>query len=279
MPRALVKWSSLRNASLAALLFACGARTGVLGETEQTLVPDASVDAAPPKDAGHDAPVFDARADTSCDACVRLLTYDNEGFYEIHAPEGTIQTVGPRPDANLADIALTPDKKTLYGASYGELTIIDMSTWKTKGTLRIAVDQVNALEVGPDGTIYGAEWDALYAFLADGKTKVIGSLPDGLRSSGDLAFAGPRLFATVSADNYDGLVEVDLPTKTTRVVGPTAARCIFGLVGAEAVLYGVTCDGDLVQIDVATAETKVLARALVNKDSGGGFLGATRLQL
>jgi hypothetical protein len=275
-----VKGVSLRKASLATLLVACGAKTGILGDTEESLVPDATVgvsaDAAPPpKDAGHEAP-FDAPPPPVSDAGVRILTHDDQGFYEVHAPEGTIQTVGPGPDTPLTDIALSPDKKTLYGAaSGGRLTIIDRSTWRTTETHDTPVEKLNALEVGPDGTIYGAGWDTVYTLLRDGTTTVLARFPDGLHSSGDLAFVGPRLFATVNNAANEALVEVDLATKTTRLIGTTNASCIYGIVGADSLLYGVTCYRSLVQIDITTAETKELTGALTDNDPG--FLGATRL--
>jgi hypothetical protein len=100
------------------------------------------------------------------------------------------------------------------------------------------------------------------------------TFPSGLHSSGDLAFVGGHLFATVFGTNYDALVEIDIAAKQTRVVGQTQAHCIFGLVGADPapLLYGVTCDGELVQIDPATAQTKFLAAFPSHR-----FLGATRL--
>jgi hypothetical protein len=257
---------------------ACGARTSVLGDEEQLLVPDASVDAAPPKEAGHDAPppdaapdVRDAAPDTACDACVRMLVHDDQGFWEMHAPEGTLQQLGPAPDLFMGDIALTPDKKTLWGAGSAGLARIDMTTWKVVGS--IPAPEMNALEVGPDGTFYGAEWDTIYMVTPTGTSSTLATFPGGLHSSGDVAFAAGHLYATAFAASGDALVEVDVPGRSARVVGPTQSRCIFGLVGADPapLLYGVTCNGELVDINPATGDTHVLAKRQT------GFLGATRL--
>jgi hypothetical protein len=265
---------------LALVCAACGARTGTtFADDASDVVADASIDgAAAPKDAGHDVPrdsppdVFDAAPDVACTACVRMLVNDDNGFYELDAPEGTIKKLGPAPDLFLADIALTPDKRTLYGAGSG-LAVIDMTTWKTSGSVP-GGREMNALEVGQDGTIYGAEWDTVYATTPRGGLRTLTTFPDGMHSSGDLAFAGGHLFATVFSTSYDALVEIDLSTNQARVVGPTQARCIFGLVSGDPhpLLYGLTCIGELVQIDVATAQTKVLATL-----TGHDFLGATRL--
>jgi hypothetical protein len=267
---------------LCAALIACGARSALLGEAEERLPADASTpfDASVPKDAGPDVAVpkdggFDA-PDVACDACLRILTYDEVGYQEVHAPEGTMQQVGPAPDGFWGDIALAPDRKTLYGSGYGGLATIDMSTWKTVSTIRITdPEQFNALEFGPDGTLYGAQFETVYTIDPQtGRTTSFATLPSGLHSAGDIGFVGPRFFITtylttdVTAMNK--LVEIDIPSTQARVVGDTGAQCIFGLAGTDTALYGLTCNAVLLQLDISSGAAKVLAKL-----KSRGFDGAT----
>jgi hypothetical protein len=125
--------------------------------------------------------------------------------------------------------------------------------------------------VAQDGTVYGAELDGVYTVDPNAGARRLAALPPGLVQGGDLAFAGGKLYGVATRGGGDDfLYEVDTHGGATRLVGPTNQRCIHGMATFGATLYGLTCTGTLVTIDVATGSAKVTA-SFENR----AFAGAT----
>jgi hypothetical protein len=218
-------------------------------------------------DAGGATPddgVPDALADVSCDGCARILVVDYAHFYELRVPEGTLRVVGDLPEV-YGDVAFTPDKKTLYGSTYKELVSIQPNggVWPSTpvGALTDPT-QLAALEMAQDGRLFAAQDDTVY--LVDPSTGVetpFTTFPDRLIASGDIAFAGRRMFASVvpRASTDDELLEIDPTTGATHVLGPIGTTCVLGLGGVGDKLYGVTCEGVALEIDTTTGRGTVLA--------------------
>jgi hypothetical protein len=222
-----------------------------------------------------DACVFDPRADRCpvshrCDpvlGCVaRAIAHDGAGFlYEVDRPTGALRTLGTIPSMlGLTDIALHPDG-TLYGASgSGVLYAVDYEAGTSMDITTVG-GSFNALDVAPDGTLYGASSSRVVRFdLASGAITDVASLPAGMISSGDLAFVRGNLFATTTTSPGsrvlpDALVRIDVTTRSATIIGGIGHPCVWGLAPFGETLYGLTCTGLLLQINVTTGAGTVLA--------------------
>ncbi len=201
--------------------------------------------------------------------CVaRALAHDMTTLMEIDLPEGTVHTLGVLP-VPLTDIALAPDG-TLYGAIPGELDRVDY----VLGTSTRVVDvpgRFVSLDVSPDGRFYGAANDRVYRIdVVTGTRTEVARLPFGYESSGDVAFVEGELLATANrmASMDDVLVHVPLDGTASEIIGSIGHRCVWGLAPFGALLYGLTCTGDLLSIDPTTGRATVLAHP------GAEFYGA-----
>jgi hypothetical protein len=173
------------------------------------------------------------------------------------------------------DIALSLDG-TLYGVTQGGLYTIATTTGVS--ALVASVDRaLNALDFGPDGTLYAAASATTEIYTVDpttGVLTVIANFPEPYSSSGDVAVMDTTLFATATTGvtgSPDLLVAVDLTTTPVAVsiVGTTGQACIWGLAARERVLYGFTCLGDVLAIDTSTG-----AAEIITANVGQTFIGA-----
>ncbi|MBX7193575.1 MAG: hypothetical protein K1X94_16080 [Sandaracinaceae bacterium] len=202
------------------------------------------------------------RCDVSRGCLARALVHDAANLFEIDLPSGELRRIGMFP-VHLNDIALAPDG-TFYGAStdVAALVRVDYRT-VTYEIVAPVTGSFNALDVSPDGTLYGAADELVYAFdVAAGSTRVVARLPADMISSGDLAFVGDRLFSTVrpaTLDVVDSLVEVDLATGRSAIIGEMGVRCVWALAPLGPALYALTCEGRLLEVDLATGLTTELS--------------------
>jgi hypothetical protein len=274
-------------AVISALAVACGARTQLLApHDDESAFVDASVDDT---DAAVDDAATDGSCvrDTDCDdgvactvdtcnaegpgckstpdnsrcpvsqlcdpslGCVALaFAVDRASLYDIRLPNAHYTLIGAT-NVLLTDIALHPDN-VLYGINGTALFTVDQNTGAA--TQIASVPQgLNALDVAPDGTLYGAGGGTLYQVdRKTGKATPLVAFPPGTISSGDLAFVGPRLLAAAKTNADDALVELDLAQKTSRIVGPIGATCIYGLAAYGVDLYGFSCNGEVLSINADT---------------------------
>ena len=208
------------------------------------------------------------RCDPIRGCLARVLAHDMTTLMEIDVPDGTLHTLGPLP-APLTDIALSPDG-TLYGAIPGELDRVDYMA----GTSTRVVDvpgRFVALDVSPDGRFYGASGNDIYLIdVTTGTRSVVARLPRGYEASGDVAFVLGQLLATANRDPTmdDLLVRVPLDGRASELIGSLGQRCVWGLAPFGTLLYGLTCNGDLLAIDTSTGASTVLAHP------GSEFYGA-----
>jgi hypothetical protein len=211
----------------------------------------------------HDPDVTRCPLSYRCDpvrGCIaRTLAHDGLELYEVDLPDGMLRTIGSLP-APLTDIALAHDG-TLYGATPGEMDRID---YVHDMATRVAAvpGHFVALDVAPDGRIYGGS-DARIDLIdpVRGTSTPVATLPAGLGISGDLAFVEGTLYATAnrSARSFDVLVRVPLDGSPSVEMGSVGALCVWGLAPFGPTLYGLTCGGDLIQIDTATGAGTLLA--------------------
>lgn len=210
------------------------------------------------------------RCDGTLDCVARALVHDATNLYEVDLPGGELNPIGRFP-IELTDIALAPDG-TFYGAAPGALVRVDYVS-VTYEVVASITGSFNSLDISPDGTIYGASSDAIVRFdLAGGFAVDVARLAGRATASGDIAFLEGVLYETVSPSTMstnDDLYVVDVDAGTATRIGPIGFDCVWGLAPLGATLYGLTCEGRLLQIDVTTGAGTELSRR-----TGQEFWGA-----
>ncbi|WP_353621251.1 cadherin domain-containing protein [Labrenzia sp. R4_1] len=193
---------------------------------------------------------------------------DDDGEIHLISSDGSDVVIGSTGVGAMTDIALD-NSGNLYGITFNKLYSIDPDTGEaTKISSSRFGTSMNALEFGPDGTLYAADSSGkLYTVdVNDGSLTKIGKMEYG--SAGDLAFSGEKLY--LSASNGK-IVEIDPDSGATiDVVATLPVSNAFGLVGDEGgQLYAFTNGGRVYQIDPETG-TVSIPDAYVMNDSGWG---------
>ncbi len=207
-----------------------------------------------------------ARCDLARGCIPRALVHDERSLYELDLPSGELHDLGRSPIA-LTDIALAPDG-TFYGASSSVAALVRVDARAGRYEPVVHVEgSFNALDVGPDGSLYGASNERVFVFdLARGRALEIARLPSGFESSGDLAFVEGALYLTARVIGPstvpDVLFEIDLHGGLARSVGAIGYTCVWGLAPLGPRLYGVSCEGVVLEIDVATGAGAAIAPRL-----------------
>jgi hypothetical protein len=193
----------------------------------------------------------------------RVVVHDlAQNLYDVEVPTGRLTPLAVT-DVTLSDLALAPDGR-FFGASFGTLVEIVPSTGATR-EIGVVDTFLNALDFAPDGQLYGAGGELVYVLdPVAGTARNVAGLPGGLRSAGDLAFIGERMYvaavATVDSTTPCVLVEVTRATGATRIVGSMGQPCVWGLAAFGDTLYGFTCRGDVLRVDPATARSVRIGR-------------------
>ncbi len=210
------------------------------------------------------------RCDLERGCVARALVHGPDTLYEMDLPSGDLHVLGPTPGV-LTDIALARDG-TLWAAT-GSTTLARVDyVAGTAEDVVVVGGEFNALDVSPEGELYGATGGEVVRFdLETGARVTVARYPAGLSTSGDLAFVDGRLFGTARASfgGRDSLVE--LPTRgggVGRVIGDIGLPCVYGLAPFGSTLYGMTCNGELISIDVRTGRGRFL------RDTAATFYGA-----
>ncbi|WP_353621132.1 cadherin domain-containing protein [Labrenzia sp. R4_2] len=193
---------------------------------------------------------------------------DDDGEIHLISSDGSDVVIGSTGVGAMTDIALD-SAGNLYGISFSKLYSIDPDTGEASliSTSRFGTS-MNALEFGPDGTLYAADTSGkLYSVdVNDGSLTTIGQMDYG--SAGDLAFANGSLYLSTSNGK---IVEIDPDTGATiDVVATLPVSNAFGLVGDDGgQLYAFTNGGRVYQIDPETGTVSVPDDYVMN-DSGWG---------
>ncbi len=224
---------------------------------------------------------------------VSALAIDlNGALYEVQLPSGDTSLIG-HSGLDLADIAWDSATSTLFAVDETTLYTLDPKT--AEPLTQVAIAPQSALPTGlvaDGGTLYVSFGAELVGTLdpqtgAVHDTTSLGGPPylTGLESDGDLAFVGSRFYATALVDTGgedsfpdNATYRIDLATHTVaqeEVLGTAKVGfCVDGLVPAEMlgqpVLFGLTCDGSILEID----QSLNYGSTLVGK-SNVKFRGAT----
>jgi hypothetical protein len=205
------------------------------------------------------------------EGCYALAYAHSPGdLYEVRLPSGQVTLLGST-GVQLTDLALVSNTK-LYGLS--STSLFDMDTTTGEATFLSSTDTSGmvAFDVGPDGRLYVGGGTTLYDLqLPSGQITPLASYPAGWQASGDLAFLQGRLLGTVrtSQNSPDSLAEFDLEGGGATILGSTGFPCIWGLAAFGETLYGLTCNGQVLNINPQTGAASVLS------SGGPAFWGAS----
>ncbi len=172
------------------------------------------------------------------------------GRYSITSRD--VDVVG-RMNVMMTDIAFDAAGR-LYGISFSRFYSIDPLTADTTFIGNHGVPGANALEFGPDGTLYAAgSGRSLYEIdTATGRGSILGNT--GYSSSGDLAFNNGNLYLTSARGGSDVLVEIDLNTYQGSEIGEIGFRNVYALdTFADGFLYGIS-GTDIIRINTGSGQ-------------------------
>ncbi|MCB9133984.1 MAG: PD40 domain-containing protein [Anaerolineales bacterium] len=176
---------------------------------------------------------------------------NSSSLYVLDLLSGNATTIGVI-GQQVTDIAFKG--VNLYGVTFSKFLRIDPNSGEVIVIGDLGFDDVNALAVSQNGTIYGATVSGQLITIDDitGQGTLVGLYGTGLSSSGDLAFdQNDTLLASVNRSGFvsDWLVSVDPSSGAATLIGDIGFTNVWGLSFIEDLLYGVTSDGDLLQIN------------------------------
>jgi hypothetical protein len=228
--------------------------------------------------------------------CNDLLNDGIECVFYAHGPEGVDSpensqgqffTVDPfkkkvtyiseilNTDGSLLDIDTSPDG-IIYGISAQSLYNYNrnLNAWVKVGDLQTSLQGANGLAIDRSGEAFATARAARYSVdLNSGRANKLGNLTGNVNSSGDCVVnKGDVLFMTSKQDDPnlpDDLIKIDRTNNTTEKIGTTSHSRIFGLTAAWGKLFGLTANGELIEIDQRTG-----ASTLIEKFDGRVFYGA-----
>ena len=228
--------------------------------------------------------------------CNDLLNDGIECVFYAHGPEGVDSpensqgqffTVDPfkkkvtyiseilNTDGSLLDIDTSPDG-IIYGISAQSLYNYNrnLNAWVKVGDLQTSLQGANGLAIDRSGEAFATARAELYSVdLNSGRANKLGNLTGNVNSSGDCVVnKGDVLFMTSKQDDPnlpDDLIKIDRTNNTTEKIGTTSHSRIFGLTAAWGKLFGLTANGELIEIDQRTG-----ASTLIEKFDGRVFYGA-----
>ncbi|MFT4704241.1 MAG: hypothetical protein ACI81R_001937 [Bradymonadia bacterium] len=212
-------------------------------------------------------------ADNNCNGDVNdgipcvFFGHSGDALYEIDPFRGTANEVGEVP--RLLDFDTAPDG-TLYGITAEALFSYDerRQRWDEVGQLGVEDFGANGLAIDSTSTGFATASNTLYRInLETGAAIIVGDMGviEGrvVTSSGDCVIdKGDVLYMTSKdpedRDRADDLVIIDSRTGAATLIGQVGFGRVFGLTAAWGYLFGLTVEGELIEIDVNTGEGNLL---------------------
>jgi len=180
---------------------------------------------------------------------------DSSGdLFTINTATGAATLIGNM-GAVMTDLAFSPSGE-LFGVTFTDLYRIDPTTAASTLIGSLGLNDSNALEFAPDGTLFLASANSTLLRTVNtttGATTVVGDMR--VLSSGDLAFdaSSGTLLLSASAVPNDDLYRVDPTTAASTLVGSIGFPDVFGLdFFFGSTLFGVTNGGALITIDTTS---------------------------
>jgi hypothetical protein len=205
---------------------------------------------------------------SGCGAFVYGVASDGH-LYEVGIPGGAMVDLGAT-QAQIEDLAIAPDG-TLYGTDSYILYATDRATATTTAVGSIMpLNQYSGLGSAPGGALE-ATADVPTIFGVDPMTAAatpVGTIPSTYRSAGDLTsvrlqgMAGTSWLVSLTPGSGGGTDTLALQSQggLAVAIGDTGVRCVWGLATLGTSVYGLTCQGLLVQLDVITGKATTLAQ-------------------
>jgi hypothetical protein len=192
-----------------------------------------------------------------CAPSLRLLACDSSGnLLSISPFGGPSVAIAPSNGEVWFDVAILNGRWFAISGT-GELAELVPMTNQVKASF--PVPSANSLGAGPDGFLYAAS-TTVYRFDPNtGAVKMLGTLPAGYMSSGDAAFFGGQLFVSVDGPCGGALVQFDVTTGTSTILGGDGLGCVYGLAVSGGTMFIVNCDGKIGTFDPKTGVVRVLS--------------------
>jgi hypothetical protein len=203
---------------------------------------------------------FCDRVDNNCDGVLNdgiectFLAHSADVLYRVDPFSGVVEEVGAAP--GVLDIDTGPDG-TLYAIGRDAFWYFDdaRARWNEIGDPGVGDWNPNGLAVDSRGTTYVTSRDALYSINRDtGAATFIGLAGSSFEASGDCVVNkdDTLYMSSKHRDDTDVLVRLDGRTGEGEEIGPIGFRRVFGLTAAWGALFGLTRDGEIIEIDEST---------------------------
>lgn len=189
-----------------------------------------------------------------------FYVHSDTTLYQLDPFKRTLADVAPLP--GLFDIDTHPDG-TLYGLSPEYLYRFDpvSRTWaQLPQGLGADVGNANGMAIDSDGNVFITSGNKLYgADLSTGVAQFRGNMGGLYNSSGDCVVTKQDvLYMTSSHTLTDSLVLIDGVNAATTMVGNTGFSGIWALTAAWGRLWGMTSDGELVELNRNTGRATLV---------------------
>ncbi len=193
----------------------------------------------------------------ACGAALQLLVCDVSGNLLAVSPYGgAVTTLAPSNGKVWFDVAVLDGR---WFAIDGTGTLAELAPGTNQILHSYPAPAANSLGAGPDGQLYAASTQVYRIDPDSGASMVLGSLPAGYSSSGDVAFLNGRMYVSTSGPCGGALVQFDVASGTGTVIGGDGLGCVFGLATAGGTMFIVNCDGKTGVFDPTTGVAQVLS--------------------
>lgn len=199
-----------------------------------------------------------------------FYAHSDTQLYRVDPFKLTATPLGSVP--GLFDIDTHPDG-TLYGltSTYLYTYVPQTGAWtQFPNSLGDNLGAANGMAIDVDGTAFVTGNNTLYTVnLTTGRATSVGS--GNYSSSGDTVITkqGVLYMTSTRFTGSDTLVLVDGLNGSGQLIGPTNHRGIWGLTAAWGKMYGLTSNGELIEINSGSGQS-----TLVHTFNGISFYGA-----
>lgn len=197
-----------------------------------------------------------------------FFAHTDDSLFEVDPFLAQTRRLGDIP--TFWDLDTHPDG-TLYGITRDALYRMDSANdWVRVGALTVS-GSPNGLAIDLDGNAFVTSGNFLYQVdVDDSSTVLVGEMGGDFESSGDCVINKDNtLFMSSKHVSPDTLVIINAETGVATNVGDTGYPNIYGLTAAWGFLFGLTDQGQVIQIDEGTG-----AAELVHTFTGRRWYGA-----
>lgn len=190
---------------------------------------------------------------------VHLLVHDVPGIWDVSPYASPTQTlIAASSGSTHLDMAIVDGR--WFAADF---VLHELEPFTNTVIRELSFGGPNSLGAGPDGMLYAASAEVFRIDPDTSVAEVLGQLPPGHASSGDVAFVGERMFVSTDSACGGAIVEFDVASGTSEVLGGDGLGCVYGLATVDGTLYLANCDGKIGIFDPASGEARVIATTTV----------------